>query len=163
LFMDKEYGEIEMVPGGGAPFAVSLSIAGRVTSVNQAGQAVIDAGYKAMATDAGPALVSAGAPKDATYQFMGDEHGGSPTTGPARARRAGQADRAALRSHGQSARPFPRQGGRPPRRHLADRRAGVLGRRSGRGPTDAHDRSRRRGDRHEHRLLPRQAGPRGGA
>jgi D-serine deaminase-like pyridoxal phosphate-dependent protein len=29
-----------------------------------------------MATDAGPALVADGASLDATYQFMGDEHGG---------------------------------------------------------------------------------------
>ena len=32
--------------------------------------------FKAMATDAGPALVASGAPLDAIYQFMGDEHGG---------------------------------------------------------------------------------------
>ena len=28
-----------------------------------------------MATEAGPALVASGAAADATYQFMGDEHG----------------------------------------------------------------------------------------
>ena len=37
---------------------------------------MLDAGFKAMATDAGPALVASGASADATYQFMGDEHGG---------------------------------------------------------------------------------------
>lgn len=82
VFMDKEYGEIEMAPGGAAPFLVSLSIASRVISANQPGLAVIDAGYKAMATDAGPALVAAGAPAEATYEFMGDEHGGIRTTSP---------------------------------------------------------------------------------
>jgi D-serine deaminase-like pyridoxal phosphate-dependent protein len=37
---------------------------------------VLDAGFKAMATDAGPALIASGASPDAAYQFMGDEHGG---------------------------------------------------------------------------------------
>jgi D-serine deaminase-like pyridoxal phosphate-dependent protein len=37
---------------------------------------VLDAGFKAMATDAGPALVASGAAAAAAYQFMGDEHGG---------------------------------------------------------------------------------------
>ena len=37
---------------------------------------VLDVGFKAMATDAGPALVAGGAAADAAYQFMGDEHGG---------------------------------------------------------------------------------------
>jgi 3-hydroxy-D-aspartate aldolase len=76
LFMDKQYGAIELVPGGSSPFRTSLSIAARVTSANQAELAVIDAGLKAMATDAGPALFLRGAPPGATYQFMGDEHGG---------------------------------------------------------------------------------------
>ncbi len=72
LFMDKQYGAIELAPGG-APFEVALWVAARVISVNQPGLAVIDAGFKAMATDAGPALLQGGA---ASYQFMGDEHGG---------------------------------------------------------------------------------------
>jgi 3-hydroxy-D-aspartate aldolase len=76
LFMDKQYGAVELVPGGSSPFRTSLSIAARVTSANQAELAVIDAGLKAMATDAGPALFLRGAPPGATYQFMGDEHGG---------------------------------------------------------------------------------------
>jgi 3-hydroxy-D-aspartate aldolase len=73
LFMDKQYGAIELSPGG-APFEVALGLAARVISVNQPGLAVIDAGFKAMATDAGPALVQGGTA--AAYQFMGDEHGG---------------------------------------------------------------------------------------
>jgi D-serine deaminase-like pyridoxal phosphate-dependent protein len=73
LFMDKQYGAIELSPHG-APFEVALGVAARVISVNQPGLAVVDAGFKAMATDAGPALVQGCAA--ATYQFMGDEHGG---------------------------------------------------------------------------------------
>jgi D-serine deaminase-like pyridoxal phosphate-dependent protein len=76
LFLDKQYNSIELAPGGAAPFQTSLTVATRVISANQPDLVVVDAGFKAMATDAGPALVAGGAAADATYQFMGDEHGG---------------------------------------------------------------------------------------
>jgi 3-hydroxy-D-aspartate aldolase len=76
LFMDKQYGAIELMPGAAAPFRTSLSVATRVISANQPDLVVLDAGFKAMATDAGPALVASGAAGEAAYQFMGDEHGG---------------------------------------------------------------------------------------
>jgi len=75
LFMDKQYGAVELAPGG-SPFKTALTVAGRVVSTVQPDRVIVDAGFKAMATDAGPALVHSGAPTDATYQFMGDEHGG---------------------------------------------------------------------------------------
>jgi 3-hydroxy-D-aspartate aldolase len=75
LFMDKQYGAIELVQGA-TPFRTSLTVATRVISANQPDLVVLDAGFKAMATDAGPALVASGASADAAYQFMGDEHGG---------------------------------------------------------------------------------------
>lgn len=75
LFMDKQYGSVELAPGG-SPFRTSLNVASRVVSTVQPDRVIIDAGFKAMATDAGPALIAAGAAMDATYQFMGDEHGG---------------------------------------------------------------------------------------
>ena len=74
--MDKQYDAIELAPGGAAPFRTSLTVATRVISANQPALVVLDAGFKAMATDAGPALIAGGAAADATYQFMGDEHGG---------------------------------------------------------------------------------------
>ncbi|MBX6320353.1 MAG: DSD1 family PLP-dependent enzyme [Rhodospirillaceae bacterium] len=83
LFMDKQYGAVEIAPEEAQPFAVALTVAARVVSVNQPGLAVIDAGLKAMATDAGAPLVAAGAPEGATYQFMGDEHGGIRVAAPA--------------------------------------------------------------------------------
>jgi 3-hydroxy-D-aspartate aldolase len=76
LFMDKQYGAVELEPVGAAPFRTSLTVATRVISANQPDLVVLDAGFKAMATDAGPALVAGGASTDAAYQFMGDEHGG---------------------------------------------------------------------------------------
>jgi D-serine deaminase-like pyridoxal phosphate-dependent protein len=75
LFMDKQYGAVELAPHG-VPFETALTIAGRVVSTVQPDRVIVDAGFKAMATDAGPALIASGAPTDATYQFMGDEHGG---------------------------------------------------------------------------------------
>ena len=74
LFMDKQYGEVEIAPGG-SPFATSLTVAARVVSTAQPDRVIVDAGSKALSTDYGPALVVKGAPEGATYQFMGDEHG----------------------------------------------------------------------------------------
>jgi 3-hydroxy-D-aspartate aldolase len=76
LFLDKQYGAIELTPGGTTPFRTALTVATRVISANQPDLVVLDAGFKAMATDAGPALVASGASTAAAYQFMGDEHGG---------------------------------------------------------------------------------------
>jgi 3-hydroxy-D-aspartate aldolase len=76
LFMDKQYGAVELARDGASAFRTSLTIATRVISANQPDLVVLDAGFKAMATDAGPALVASGAAMDAAYQFMGDEHGG---------------------------------------------------------------------------------------
>jgi D-serine deaminase-like pyridoxal phosphate-dependent protein len=75
LFMDKQYGAVELAPGG-PPFRTALTVATRVVSTVQPNRVIVDAGFKAMATDAGPALVASGAPADAAYLFMGDEHGG---------------------------------------------------------------------------------------
>jgi 3-hydroxy-D-aspartate aldolase len=74
--MDKQYGAVELAPAGATAFRTSLTVATRVISANQPDLVVLDAGFKAMATDAGPALVASGASLDAAYQFMGDEHGG---------------------------------------------------------------------------------------
>ena len=73
--MDKQYGAVELAPGG-PPFRTALTIATRVVSTVQPDRVIVDAGLKAMATDAGPALVASGASAEATYLFMGDEHGG---------------------------------------------------------------------------------------
>ena len=75
LFMDKQYGAVELAPSG-PPFRTALTIATRVVSTVQPDRVIVDAGLKAMATDAGPALVASGAPAESTYLFMGDEHGG---------------------------------------------------------------------------------------
>jgi D-serine deaminase-like pyridoxal phosphate-dependent protein len=80
LFMDKQYGAVEIVPGGQA-FETSLTVAARVVSACQPDRVIVDAGSKALSTDAGPALIAGGAPADSVYQFMGDEHGAVRLTG----------------------------------------------------------------------------------
>ena len=75
VFMDRQYGGVEIDPGGDGAFPASLSILAHVVSTNQPDRATIDAGFKAMATDAGPPDFLAGAPENSEYAFMGDEHG----------------------------------------------------------------------------------------
>jgi 3-hydroxy-D-aspartate aldolase len=74
IFMDKQYEEVALAADGVPPFRRSLTVAARVISAKP-GAAVIDAGLKSIATDAGPPLVATGAVDGATYKFMGDEHG----------------------------------------------------------------------------------------
>ncbi len=72
-FMDREYRDaLGDDPEGG--FGQSLTIVTTVVSANQAGFVTVDAGLKAMATDAGPPTVI-GCGEDVTYRFFGDEHG----------------------------------------------------------------------------------------
>uniref|UniRef100_UPI0035CA7083 DSD1 family PLP-dependent enzyme n=1 Tax=uncultured Sphingomonas sp. TaxID=158754 RepID=UPI0035CA7083 len=76
IFMDNEYLECDLVgDGSGSPFQISLFVDATVISANTPGRVTIDAGIKALATDAGIPAVAAGAPCEACYQFMGDEHG----------------------------------------------------------------------------------------
>jgi len=71
--MDVQYGEVALVPGRAA-FQPSMTIAARVVSDVQPDRVILDAGLKAMATEAGPALVASAPFRNATHQFMGDEH-----------------------------------------------------------------------------------------
>lgn len=73
VFMDDQYRACELVEDG-MPFETALTIDTRVVSVNTPGMVTVDAGLKAMATDAGPPQVLAGA-EGARYIFMGDEQG----------------------------------------------------------------------------------------
>jgi D-serine deaminase-like pyridoxal phosphate-dependent protein len=75
VFMDRQYTECDLANQPSVPYEYSLFVDARVVSANTPGQATIDAGYKAFATDGGPAVVLSGAPEGSTYQFMGDEHG----------------------------------------------------------------------------------------
>ena len=73
VFMDQDYGACEL--GGAAPFEQALTVHATVVSANFQGFVTLDAGTKAIATDAGEPRVLAGAPPDAVYRFKGDEFG----------------------------------------------------------------------------------------
>ena len=72
VFMDREYLECEPA---GLQFERAMAIDTRVVSANTPGCVTVDAGLKAMATEAGPPIVVAGADLSSRYRFMGDEHG----------------------------------------------------------------------------------------
>ena len=74
LFMDSCYGAISISENDN-PFAPSLFVAATVVSANKPGRVVVNAGWKAFATDSGKPVALRGAPPGAAFRFMGDEHG----------------------------------------------------------------------------------------
>jgi len=75
IFMDRQYGECDLSGDGSTTYEHALFVDARVVSCNTPGMATTDAGFKALSTDAGPAVVTFGAPAGSTFHFMGDEHG----------------------------------------------------------------------------------------
>lgn len=75
VFMDDQYRACALTSAGEQPFESALFIDTRVVSANTPGLVTVDAGFKAMATDAEPAAIAAGAPEGSRYMFMGDEQG----------------------------------------------------------------------------------------
>jgi len=75
VFMDKQYNDCDLDGEGGRPFETALYVDAHVISANSASMATIDAGFKALSTDGGLPVVKDGAPADAMFAFMGDEHG----------------------------------------------------------------------------------------
>jgi 3-hydroxy-D-aspartate aldolase len=74
VFMDKQYLDCDVADAPAPPFETSLSVDARVVSANHAALVTIDAGFKSLSTDGGAAQVQRGAPVDALFIFMGDEH-----------------------------------------------------------------------------------------
>jgi len=73
IFMDQDYSACEL--GGAAPFEQALTLHTTVVSANHPGFVTLDAGTKAMATDAGEPRVVTGAPAPSGFRFKGDEFG----------------------------------------------------------------------------------------
>ena len=75
IFLDREYGACALSEGEAPVFEPALFVDATVISANAAGMVTVDAGLKALSTDAGPPVVVGGAPEGSRYVFMGDEHG----------------------------------------------------------------------------------------
>jgi len=75
VFMDRQYNDCALTADEARPFETSLMIDARVISASHPMLVTVDAGLKAMATEAGPPPILAGAADGSQYRFMGDEHG----------------------------------------------------------------------------------------
>ena len=71
IFLDREYGDCELAVGDAPLFEPALFVDATVISANHPGLVTVDAGLKALSTNAGPPVVMGGG----RYAFMGDEHG----------------------------------------------------------------------------------------
>ncbi len=74
LFLDSCYAAITMSAKGN-PFVPALFVAAGVVTSNRPDRVIVNAGWKAFATDSGRPVPMRGAPAGATYRYMGDEHG----------------------------------------------------------------------------------------
>jgi len=74
VFMDKQYVDCDLTGAGASPFENALFIDTHVISANAPGMGTLDAGFKALSTDGGNPQIVTGAPADAAFFFMGDEH-----------------------------------------------------------------------------------------
>ena len=75
LFTDVQYNTVQLNEGDTKPFGPSLTVLATVVSAIHNTHSVIDAGLKSFATDGPVPEIIRGAPAEATYRFMGDEHG----------------------------------------------------------------------------------------
>jgi D-serine deaminase-like pyridoxal phosphate-dependent protein len=87
--MDKQYLDCDLAGDASMPFPPSLAVDARVISANHAPLVTIDAGFKSLSTDGGAAQVVDGAPRDAVFAFMGDEHAALVSPGIGEALRPG--------------------------------------------------------------------------
>jgi 3-hydroxy-D-aspartate aldolase len=90
IFMDRQYLDCALAPDDPAPFETALMVDARVVSANHGALVTIDAGFKALSTDGGAARVIEGAPRDAAFAFMGDEHAALIAPGIGEALRPGE-------------------------------------------------------------------------
>jgi D-serine deaminase-like pyridoxal phosphate-dependent protein len=74
VFMDKQYADCDLSGDGAAPFEAALFVDTHVISANAPGMGTLDAGFKALSTDGGSPQIVDGAPAEAAFFFMGDEH-----------------------------------------------------------------------------------------
>lgn len=75
VFMDVEYGSIELARSCSGHFAPALFVQTSVISKNLAGRVQTDGGTKAFGVNGPLPLIAGGAPPGARYDYLGDEHG----------------------------------------------------------------------------------------
>ena len=75
VFMDVDYADVAQGESEGPVFRPALFVQATVVSASYDDHVTIDAGLKALAPDAKPPRVVAGAPDGSTYLYRGDEHG----------------------------------------------------------------------------------------
>jgi len=75
VFMDVEYGEVQLGPDAAAVFEQSLWVLTRVISANHPGFVTTDAGTKRFSMGGPEPEPRRGAPAGSRYDFLGDEHG----------------------------------------------------------------------------------------
>jgi 3-hydroxy-D-aspartate aldolase len=74
VFLDSCYQPLPLTPDGN-PFSAALFVAAGVVTANRPDRVIVNAGFKALATDSGKPVPVRGVAQGATYRFMGDEHG----------------------------------------------------------------------------------------
>ena len=74
VFMDRQYLDCDLADAPEPPFEPALLVDARVVSANHDALVTIDAGFKSLSTDGGPASIRRGAPPSTHFAFMGDEH-----------------------------------------------------------------------------------------
>jgi D-serine deaminase-like pyridoxal phosphate-dependent protein len=75
VFMDSQYLDCDIMGDGTPAFETSLMVEASVISANSPGMITLDCGYKTLSTDGSLPRVISGAPREARFVFMGDEHG----------------------------------------------------------------------------------------
>jgi D-serine deaminase-like pyridoxal phosphate-dependent protein len=75
VFMDSQYIDCDIMGDATPTFETSLMVEATVISANSPGLITLDCGYKTLSTDGSLPRVISGAPREARFTFMGDEHG----------------------------------------------------------------------------------------
>jgi D-serine deaminase-like pyridoxal phosphate-dependent protein len=75
VFMDRQYNDCDVYGDAKPMLEQALFVDTHVVSANSQGMATLDAGFKSLSTDGGAPKVVEGAPENAMFVFMGDEHG----------------------------------------------------------------------------------------
>ena len=75
LFMDSQYLDCDIMGDATPTFETSLMVEASVISANSPGLITLDCGFKTLSTDGSLPRVISGAPHEARFAFMGDEHG----------------------------------------------------------------------------------------